>query len=138
MTSPQVLANLGVLAFRRKEFVRADDYFSSALEVAGPLRKPLCWSHANTALLSGRLNLAFERYTKIDREFACYDGQMGLAACYVLRGDFERAGACWEKASEKGNFAGVDRNLKAKAQLEATGERISGYQPITVFSDLFY
>ena len=131
MESPFLLANMGVLSFRRKEFMRADEYFTSALLDSGQYRKRISWSFANTFLLSGRLDMAMELYEKFDGDFTCFDGQMGMAACYALQGDFDQAGICWEKAFLNGNLPKARQNMKASRLLQESGERVIGFQSIT-------
>ncbi len=133
--SSVVLSNLGVLAFRRKEFVKADEFFAAALNEVGEMRKSILWCYANTVLLSGRLDKACDMYEAFDHEFGFTDGEMGLAACHILQGDFDKATTCWERVSCKNNLFAAKQNIKAKIALESSGESIKGYQSI---GDFFY
>ncbi len=134
--SPLVLANLGVLAFRRKEYEKADSYFTSALLNPGSYKKQISWNWANTCLLSGRLEQAREMYEKFDNDFAVFNGQIGLAATYVLFGDFKQARNCWEKAiGDDEGLPEAIQNIKASQNLSANGGHIIGHKSIT---DLYY
>lgn len=135
LESPLIPANLGVLAFRRKEYEKADAYFTEALLNPGLYKKQISWNWANTCLFSGRLDQARELYTKFDSDFIVSEGQMGWAATYVLHGDFIRACNCWEKVAEDEVLPEAVQNIKAYRDLSAKGGQIAGFQSIT---DLYY
>ncbi len=136
MEHPLLSANMGILFFRRKEFLRADKYFTSALSGAEKYRKRISWNFANTFLLRGRLDAAREKYEMFDKDFASPDGLMGLAACHVLLGNFDRAFTCWEKAFKDGNPASASQNMEASQALKANGGRVIGFKSIADLSVL--
>ena len=135
LESSLILTNLGVLAFRRKEYEKADTYFSSALLEPGTYKKQITWNWANTCLLSGRLEQAREMYEKFDHDFTVSDGQLGLAASYVLHGDFIQACNCWEKVAEGWSLSVALQNIEASRDLSAEGGHLAGFKSIT---DLYY
>ncbi len=75
------------------------------------------------------MDAARKMYETFDEDFACLDGQMGIAACHVLNGDFDQAFTCWEKASKDGNLP-ARRNMDATLSLKERGGRIIGFKSI--------
>ncbi|RZB38070.1 MAG: hypothetical protein SRB2_00416 [Desulfobacteraceae bacterium Eth-SRB2] len=128
---PLLLANLGVLFFRRREYRQTEEFFASSLARAEHHRKRISRNLANTFLLRGRLKKAKKAYEAIDKDFQCHDGLMGQAVCHILQGDFNHAINCWTRVSEKGNLIVAKQNIKAAQSLITGGGRVIGFKPIS-------